>query len=223
MDPSRFSGFSPTVSWNEHKRDIDSGRDLVGFRFIEDNHHSTSTAPSKLKARQLYFPSLHDHPFGGDIYPSLENIEKMTGQNTRNYLLAENRDDKRGMQKYRTVQTEIIGEFVALRRMTEMRDAKPMFPIEPGHGKGVDQMWDRGGDTYVVEAKGPGATLSRGQMTPKWIKSRLDSQSRSQNPERKRAAKTGLKHYNTKRVKAAVITAIQKPDRFKASAKFTHL
>ncbi|GHA21085.1 hypothetical protein GCM10008090_33800 [Arenicella chitinivorans] len=224
MNPNRFQGFPATTSWKSHQSDVNSGADVVGFRFIEDVEQQkiTSTAPAKFPVRQLPFPPLHNHPFGEDIAPDLAHFEKHTAKNTRKYLLAKRSGDLRRMRIARTRQTEIIGEFTTMRRMTKMRDAKPLMPIRPGHGTGIDQMWEskRRRQAWVVEAKGPMAKLQPGQMTDKWITSRIKSQANSRDARRAKSAKRIQHLWNKGRVYKTTQTSIEYPGHFSSSGGF---
>lgn len=88
-------------------------------------------------------------------------------------------------------QTEVLGEaagLMALLNSKTFSGYQMLLPSTPGHGAGVDGFLGKslGGkmdEFMVLEAKGPGAKLTKGQLSEHWIVTRLARLSRSQVPD----------------------------------------
>ncbi|HYF63835.1 MAG TPA: hypothetical protein VD886_13530 [Herpetosiphonaceae bacterium] len=117
----------------------------------------------------------------------LHKLAKLHGKRDRHYAAIEAKSNK----KSQTAQnrTELLGEAVATIRMESYLGGGSRLIIGYASGAGIDQLWknDSKHTYYVVEAKGPGATLKvdrfavRGvakgatmvQMSQAWIEDRL--------------------------------------------------
>jgi len=104
---------------------------------------------------------------------SIDNIQNFTFKNARAGLQGQ----FNAFMQHRV--TEAIGEAAALRYMAWKGNYSLAFPVNPGHGAGIDQLWiqkDNNGkikEILVVEAKGPGARLASKQMSLPWVKNNL--------------------------------------------------
>jgi RHS repeat-associated protein len=116
------------------------------------------------------------------IDKSLENISKAS--------LAAYKGSKKPLE------TEVIGESATLLKMIKQPNMHLAYPINPGHGAGLDQVWYKKSGAakktayYIVEAKGPGAALSQNkwsnigkQMSKKWVESRIKRMINSGDPD----------------------------------------
>ncbi len=221
MSSSRFAAFD-SVSWKQHQKEVDQGQDVVGFRFIEDNHGAASSAPASFSTRQIPFPDISRHPDQAELQRDLERMEAMSGKNTRGYILAKRNNRRARMRAAKIRQTELIGEFVAMRRMVK-GGYRPLMPVLPGHGTGVDQIWQKKSRVFIVEAKGPGAKLtqSTGQMSDHWVMDRLKRQTRSKTVARQKAARAAFYAKRRNKLTKTTQTAVVKPNgTFRSSARF---
>ena len=173
------------IPWQKHRDEVDKGADQIGLRA----HHLNQGITDASKSVALIIPTedfstRRDQEF---LELSAMNIEKQIWNNTKriNKNLSQGKPIRSDLAK----QTEVIGEAAAFIAMAKRDGFVMAFATDPGHGAGIDQLWvksNRDGkvNTYlVVEAKGPGATLASGQMSQLWIETRIDTLTRSSDPE----------------------------------------
>jgi len=119
---------------------------------------------------------MKEHP-SEPIAQSIENIEQYSFNAAK--TLRETGNSR--------LRTEVMGETVALAYL--LRDAKAVkglrlaYAVAPGHGTGFDQLWfegpaERPTKLVIVEAKGPGAVLSKtafqtDQMSLAWVQQKI--------------------------------------------------
>lgn len=94
--------------------------------------------------------------------------------------------------------TEITGEFATAKYMM----GQTGFSMRLGYakGRGIDQIWKKGNEYHIVEAKGEGATLAwtnhGTQMSREWVDDRLIALHNSLDSDRSNLAKEIIKNAN---------------------------
>lgn len=135
------------------KRRVDKGEDVVAFPKTDGRFYALPTIDFSRASYDEEYAEL------------LTNAEDFGRKILRWY-----EDDKKGAD-FRRRSTEILGELAAA-MYAARQDYEPVYTPGPGHGTGFDQVYRKGNEVIVIEAKGPGADLSAGQMSLEWIKSR---------------------------------------------------
>lgn len=188
--------------------------DEIGARF-SFLPSAPGTSAGKLPAFKASFKGHHKRPHFG---ASKANIEKQSLKVRKSIV-------KGGVKKpgaLKAKETEVLGELAALHVMMtwpSMLGYEMVMPADPGHGRGIDQLWRKGPanaptEYLVVEAKGPGAKLSAttGQMSEAWVISRLQQLANGSAPQdvkahAARAADAIQKKKKSPRVRGIVLRA----------------
>ncbi|MCR6632316.1 MAG: hypothetical protein NVV74_20980 [Magnetospirillum sp.] len=165
-----------------------------------------------LPALRIELPNFQSRGDKIFIEESIKNIESQALTVTR---------DLQNGGKSKAKQTEVIGEAAGVSSLLSsgtLKGFEMLMSADPGHGAGVDGFLGKpdgkgGMEEYIVlEAKGPGAGLSKGQLEEDWIVTRLDRLSRSNVPSStKKYALDALDGINKKKIKkigAVVVKAV---------------
>jgi hypothetical protein len=174
--PNLWTGGYQISTWQQHQTAIKGGADQIGLRLYELNPNPVSAA----KAQTLIIPtpSIHNRDDQPHAILSIENLEQHVWTNTKRIHGHLSTGGK--ISSDLAKQTESIGETAAYNGFAQKYpNFQLCFAIDPGHGTGIDQLWkkvnhDGTPNTFmVVEAKGPKAKLSKGQMSEAWVTAKL--------------------------------------------------
>lgn len=172
----------------------DTTRALTELRLIDKSTFETQRQTNKYMVG-IYFTTVKK------VYA--ENMRgTIKGRRDKQQLLAHFRnlyDDSLTISAVnKTGGTEITGEFATAKYMID----QPGFTMRLGYakGRGIDQIWQKGNEYHIVEAKGEGAELSKTyngiQMGLEWVDDRLITLHNSSDTDRSNLAKEIIKNAN---------------------------
>jgi hypothetical protein len=165
-------------TWAQHNKDVKQGADQIALALYDLNRNPVA----KNRARVLVVPTVNiaGRADAEHVLLSVQNIEAQTWKVTK-AMHTRNAQGLPNSSNY-AKQTEVIGETATLNAFASQYPKYTMaFATDPGHGTGIDQLWvkrdlNNAVKTYkIVEAKGQNQNLSKDQMSPNWVATRIAS------------------------------------------------
>lgn len=189
----------------KRKRNVSTGPSLGGLpknsviraKILSGSRLMGKTAFTNARLTNKYLVGIYYSHFKKVFAEDLSG--KITGRTDRKIVLRHFKslysDSLAIKAKNKTSGTEITGEYSTAKYMLSQQG----YTLRLGYAKGtgVDQIWQKGNEYLVVEAKGEGASLSMSnhgmQMSTAWVEDRLIKLYNSSDPEKKALAKEMFK------------------------------